>query len=126
MRLGPIASGGRVDLNVDFSNSVTALKVSVGLWAPQNFTRMTTSKSLKAENSSLKQKIHKYQLVDEAVQPSRYDELGYGYTKPLIKVKDGRYEIPVSFEQEKLAKLPNTTKMLQIEACHCVKQRYVT
>ena len=41
------------------------------------------------------------------VQPSRNDDLAYGYTKPLIKVKDGRYEIPVPFEHEKLAKLPD-------------------
>ena len=62
-RLGPIASEGRVDQNVDFSNSATALKVNVG---PSEFDSYDC-KSLKAENAALKQTIREYQLVDEAV-----------------------------------------------------------
>ena len=85
-RLGSIASGGRVDRKVDFSNSVTAQKVNVG---PAEFDSYDY-KSLKAENAALKQTICEYQLVDEAVQPSRNNELAYGLTQPLIKVKDGR------------------------------------
>ena len=86
-----------------FLSSVTALKVNVG---PLQFDSYDC-KSLKAENDALKQTIREYQLVDEAVQSSRNDELSYGLTKPLKKVKNGRYEIPVPFEQEKLPKLPD-------------------
>ena len=78
----------------------TALKVNVGPSELDSYD----CKSLKAENAASKQTIREYQLVDEAVKPLRNDELAYGLTKPLVKVKDGRYEIPVSFQQEKLAK----------------------
>ena len=102
-RLGLIASEGRVDRNVNFLNSVTALKVNAG---PTKFDSYDY-KSLKAENAALKQTIREYRLVDEAVQPSRNDELAYGLTKPLINARDSRYEIPLPFEPEKLAKLPD-------------------
>ena len=101
-RLGLIASGGRVDRNVDFSNSVTALKVNVG---PPEFD--SYDYKLLNRKCCIKTNIREYQLIGEAVQPSRNDELAHGLTKPLIKDIDGRYEIPVPFEQEKLANLPD-------------------
>ena len=64
-------------------------------------------KTLEAENASLKQAIREYELKDEEVQPSRNDELAYQLTEPEIKVKKGRYEIPVPLKPEVVKSLPD-------------------
>ena len=99
-RLGPIASGGRIE-RTNCANSLSALRINVVSSESCNL------KTLEAENASLKQAIREYELKDEEIQPSRNDELAYQLTEPEIKVKKGRYEIPVPLKPEVVKSLPD-------------------
>ena len=100
-RLGPIASGGRVPA---ISNLYTSLKVNVkdnGGCAEECCVK------LKAEIAHLKQSLRELTLEDEAVQPSRSDEVAKDIVETDIKLIDHRYEIPVPLNVEVVEKLPN-------------------
>ena len=102
-RLVPIASGGRIE-RTNCANSLSALRIDVVSSESCNL------KTLEAENASLKQAIREYELKDEEVQPSRNDELAYQLTEPEIKVKKGRYEIPVPLKPEVVKSLHDNYK----------------
>jgi len=83
-RLGPIASGGRVAGNRNL-NSLTALRVILESPAEE----VCGCEKLKSENALLKQAIRKYELHDEAVEPSRNDDLALELTEPTLKLLTG-------------------------------------
>ena len=102
-KLGPIASGGRVSHMSNSIDSPSALRVKVD--APVNVAACDCKKI--KENFALKQALRKHELSDEIAQPSKNDERAYELTKPEIKVKNGRYEIPVPFKLHEFENLVN-------------------
>ena len=106
-RLGPIASGGKINANTSSSNSLSTLRVNIQSKAPVNAAPCDCTK-LKEENAALKKALSELELQDEMVQPSRNEELAHELTVPHIKVVDeGRYEIPVPLKSKKLEILPD-------------------
>ena len=106
-RLGPIASGGKINANTSSSNSLSTLRVNIQSKAPVNAAPCDCTK-LKEENAALKKALSELELQDEMVQPSRNEELAHELTVPNIKVVDeGRYEIPVPLKSKKLEILPD-------------------
>ena len=98
-RLGPIASGGRVQGS---SKSVRALRVETISSDPDCRLCDKLQQELPTVNI-----LHEYKLLDEEVLPSKNDELTCGLVEPFIRVVDGRYEMQVPFNPDVLKKLPN-------------------
>ena len=106
MRLGPIASGGKINANMSSSNSLSTLRVNIQSKAPVNPAPCDCTK-VKEENAPLKKALFELELQDEMVQQSRNEELAHELTVTNIKVVDeGRYEIPVPLKSKKLETLP--------------------
>ena len=99
-RLGPIASGGRVQGS---SKSVRALRVETICADPDCRLCDKLQQELLAVNNALRE----YKLLDEEVLPSKNDELTCSLVKPFIRVVDGRYKMPVPFKPVVLKELPN-------------------
>ena len=99
-RLGPIASGGLIGVG---SKPCQTLKVQ------------TTSEccdececdQLKQEISELKDSLRNYQMDDEVIQPSVNDDIARQLVESNVRVKNGRYEIPVPLKTNMLKSLPN-------------------
>ena len=51
--------------------------------------------------------LHKYELLDEEVLPSKNNELTCSLVKPFIRIVDDRYEMLVLFKPDVLKELPN-------------------
>ena len=99
-RLGPVASGGRVPTD---TNSYRTFKLAI-----QSMTDTSCDcVKLKREIDELKAIVREYELQDESVQSSRTDELANSLVSPHINVVNERYEMPVPFKNDILAKLPN-------------------
>ena len=99
-RLGPIASGGRVQGS---SKSVRALRVETIATDPDCGLCDKLQQELLTVNNALRE----YKLLDEEELPSKNDELTCSLVEPFIRVVDGRYEMPVPFKPDVLKKLPN-------------------
>jgi len=94
-RLGPIANGG-------FSNSRSNP-------APQNLKvklkeNCDQCKDLKCEIVNLKESVQNYERENEEIQPSTNEEFARELVETNVKIKNGRYEMPVPFKVEKLLK----------------------
>ena len=98
-RLGPIASGGRVGVR---SDSHQVLKARVNVDCDTN-----ECEQLRQEITELKAALRQVELEDEETQPSRSEELACSLVEPNVKVKDGRYEIPVPLRSDIVKKIPN-------------------
>ena len=62
---------------------------------------------MKHEIAEFRQKLLEYELQNEAVQPSRSEELAVSLVEPHITVVDGRYEILVPLKNVIVKGLPN-------------------
>ena len=51
--------------------------------------------------------MRQVELENEEAQPSRSEELACFLVKPNVKVKDGRYKIPVPLRPDIVKKIPN-------------------
>ena len=100
-KLGPIASGGRV---LAVSNTFASLKVNLN--ADCECSGRCCAK-FKNENADLKQSLRELDMADEAVEPSRNDEIAKQLVEGNVKVIDNRYEIPVPLNMEVVEQLPN-------------------
>ena len=103
-RLGPIASGGRVEQMSNPSNLLSTLRINVD--APVSVAVCDCEK-LKEKNFALKQALREHEWLDEIVQPSKNYESAYELTETEIEVKNGRYEIAVPFKLDELKNLAN-------------------
>ena len=87
-RLGPIASEGLIGVG---SKPFQTLKVK------------TTSEccdececyQLEQETSELKDSLRNYEMDDEVIQPSMNEDIARQLVESNVRVKNGRYEIPV-------------------------------
>ena len=59
-------------------------------------------KHLKQEIATLKKSVRNFKREDELIQPSTNDEIARGLVEANVKVKNGRYEIPVPFKPDVL------------------------
>ena len=66
-RLGPIASGGKINANTSSSNSLSTLRVNIQSKAPVNAAPCDCTK-LKEETAALKKALSELELQDEMVQ----------------------------------------------------------
>ena len=98
-RLGPIASGGRVGVR---SDSHQVLKARVNVDCDTNECEQLTQ-----EITELKAALRQVELKNEETQPSKSEEFAYSLVEPNVKVKDGRYEIPVPLRSDIVKKIPN-------------------
>ena len=99
-RLGPIASGGRLDVR---SNLIQNRKVDVG---PKPFN-WDESDELRKKNAILEKRLRELELLDESIQPSKSDEMAKEIVESGIKVVGHRYEIPVPLKPEVVKNLTN-------------------
>ena len=99
IRLGPIASGGRVPVESN-SKPYTSLKVNTCNCKESNY-------ELKSQIKSLKETLREYKLEGEVTQPSRNDEKARELVERDIKVVNDRYEISVPLNMEVVKSLPN-------------------
>ena len=100
-KLGPIASGGRVPV---VSNTCASLKVNLNVDCECSGRCCAKFKN---EIVDMKQSLRELDLADEAVEPSRNDEIAKQMVEGNIKVIDNRYEIPVPLNMEVVEQLPN-------------------
>ena len=99
-RLGSIASGGLI---------------GVGSKPCQTSKVQTTSEcgdqcecdQLKLEISELKDSLRNYEMDDEVIQPSVNADIARQVVESNVRVKNGRYEIPVPLKTNMLKSLPN-------------------
>ena len=98
-RLGSIASGGRVGVR---SDSHQVLKARVNVDCDTN-----ECEQLRQEITELKAALRQVELENEETQPSKSEELACSLVEPNVKVKDGRYEIPVPLRSDIVKKIPN-------------------
>ena len=98
-RLGPIASGGRVGVR---SDSHQVLKARVNVDCDTN-----ECKQLRLEITEIKAALRQVELENEETQLSRSEKLACSLVEPNVKVKDGRYEIPVPLRSDIVKKIPN-------------------
>ena len=99
-RLGPIASGSRANLG---SNLPQNLKVKV----KEDTDSFETCKHLKQEIAMLIESVCNFEKEGGLIQPSTKDEIARGLVEANVKVKNGRYEIPVPFKPDVLKTMPN-------------------
>ena len=87
-RLGPVASGGRMNVRSDQLQSrrveVEPCKCDIHKF-----------QILKQEIAGLKETLHEIEFQNEVIQPSKNDEKARSLVEPHIKVVNERYEIPV-------------------------------
>ena len=62
---------------------------------------------LKQEISELKDSLRNYEIDDEVIQPSVTDDIARQLVESNVRVKNGRYEIPVPLKTNMLKSLPN-------------------
>ena len=62
---------------------------------------------LRQEITELKAALRQVELENEETQPSRSEELACSLVEPNVKVKDGRYEIPVPLRPDIVKEIPN-------------------
>ena len=112
-RLGPVASGGRMDA---CSASVQNRRVEV----VSCHCDVHNWDELKLENATLKENLRQLELQEEELQPSKNDEIAQALVESNIKVVEDRYEIPVPLKQDVMETLPSNydyalkrTKMLR-------------
>ena len=86
-RLGPIASGGDVEVRSD-SHQVLKVRMNVDCDTSE-------CEQLRQEITELKAALRQVELESEETQPSKSEELACLLVEPDVKVKDGRYETPV-------------------------------
>ena len=98
-RLGPIASGGRVQGS---SKSVRVLRAETISTDPDPDCGLCDK--LQQELLTVNNALREYKLLDEEVLPSKNDELTCSLVEPFIRVVDGRYEMPVPFKPDVLKK----------------------
>ena len=98
-RLGPIASGG--SLNVE-SNLHHNFKIN-------NVEKIydCSCEQLKQEVSFLKNCLRDYEIEDELIQPSKNDEITRLLVEPNVKVVNNRYKIPVPMKKDVINVMPN-------------------
>ena len=95
------ASGGRVSA---VSNTCASLKVNLN--ADCECSGRCCAK-FKNEVADLKQSLRELDMADEAVEPSRNDEIAKQLVEGNVKVIDNRYEIPVPLNMEAVEQLPH-------------------
>ena len=112
-RLGPVASGGRMDA---CSASVQNRRVEV----VSCHCDVHNWDELKLENATLKENLRQLELQEEELQPSKNDEIAQALVESNIIVVEDRYEIPVPLKQDVMETLPSNydyalkrTKMLR-------------
>ena len=98
-RLGPISSGGHVEVRSD-SHQVLKARVNVNCDTSE-------CEQLTQEIPELKAVLRQVELENEQTQSSRTEELACFLVKPNVKVKDGRYEIPVLLRPDIVKKILN-------------------
>ena len=91
--LGSMPSGGRIDICSNLINS---------RWAVVNVCKCDAREceNLRLENASLKENLRKIELEDEELLPSREDDMARSLVEPIIKVVNGRFEMPVPLKAE--------------------------
>ena len=102
--LGPMASGGRMDICSNLINSRRAV-VNVCKCDARE------SENFKLENASLKENLQKIELKDEELLPSREDDMARFLVEPNIKVVTGRFEMPVPLKAELIETLPDNYQL---------------
>ena len=103
-RLGPMASGGRMDISSNLINSRRAV-VNVCKCDARE------CENLRLENASLKESLRKIELKDEELLPSREDDMTRFLVEPNIKVVKGRFEMPVPLKAELIETLPDNYEL---------------
>ena len=105
-RLGPMASGGRMDSCSNLINSRRAVAVV-------NVCKCDAREceNLRLENASLKENLRKIELKDEELLPSREDDMARSLVEPNIKVVNGRFEMPVPLKAELIETLPDNYEL---------------
>ena len=104
-RLGLIASGGRANLGPNLPQN---LKVKL----KEDTDPCKTCKHLKQEITTLKESVRNFEREDELIQHSMNKEIARGLVEANVKVKNGRYEIPVPFKPDVLKTMPNNSTTL--------------
>ena len=97
--LGPIASGGRVEVRLDLHQDLKA-RVNVDCDTSE-------CEQLRQEITELKAALRQVELENEETQLSRSEELACSLVEPNVKVKDGRYEVPVPLRPDFVKKIFN-------------------
>ena len=103
-RLGPMASGGRMDICLNRINSRPAIVNMCKCDARE-------CENLRLEDAGLKENLRKIELKDEELLPSREDEMARSLVEPNIKVVNGRFEIPVPLKAELTETLPDNYEL---------------
>ena len=103
-RLGPMASGGRMDICSNLINSRQAV-VNVCKCDARE------CENLRLENASLKENLRKIELKYEELLPSREDDMARFLVEPNIKVVNGRFEMPVPLKAELIETLPDNYEL---------------
>ena len=96
-QLGPIASVGHDEVRSD-SHQVLKARVNVDCDTSE-------CEELRQKITMLKVALRQVESENEETQPSRSEELACSLVKPNVKVKDGRYEIPVSLRLDIVKKI---------------------
>ena len=102
--LGPMASGGRMDICSNQINSRRAV-VNVCKCDAQE------CENLRLESASLKENLRKIEHNDEELLPSREDDMARSLIEPNIKVVNGRFEMPVPLKAELTETLPDNYEL---------------
>ena len=102
--LGPMASGGRMDICSNLINSRRAV-VNVCKCDARE------CENLRLENVSLKENLRKMELKDEELLLSREDDLARSLVEPNIKVVNGRFEMSVPLKAELIQTLPDNYEL---------------
>ena len=100
-RLGPIASGGRVE--VESSLEPLSLKVQVN----DNCHDCEKCEVYSREIAQLKEAVRIFEVEDEALQPSANDEIVRNLVETNVRVVNDRYEVPVPLKDDVVKALPN-------------------
>ena len=103
-RLGPMASGGRMDICSNLINSRRAV-VNVCKCDARE------CENLRLENASLKENLQKIELKDEKLLPWREDDMARSLVEPNIKVVNGRFEMPVPLKAELIETPPDNYEL---------------
>ena len=99
-RLGPMASGGSMDI---CSNLINSRRAVVNLCK----CNARECENLRLENASLKENLRKIELRDEELLPSREDDMARFLVEPNITMVNGKFEMPVPLKAELIETLPD-------------------
>ena len=98
-KLGPIASGGSLNIKPNLHHNFKINKVGE--------IHDCSCEQLKQEVSFFKDCLRNYEIEDELIQPSKNDKITCLLVEPNIKVINNRYEILVPMKKDVINVLPN-------------------